>query len=63
VIETKAVRLPAANQHVYFEFEFAVGMITDTLGHTWQRHDDYHWSTEIVIAGVTYITVIPVTVH
>ena len=38
-------------------------LITDTLGHTWQRHDDYHWSTEIVIAGVTYITVTPVTVH
>ena len=41
MIESKAVRLPAANEHIYFEFEFAVGMITDTLGPNWQRHDDY----------------------
>ena len=63
MIETKAVRLPADSDTIYFEFEFAVGMITDLLGHTWQRHDDFHWSAEIVIAGVTFITVTPVTVH
>ena len=63
MIETKAVRLPASGESIYFEFEFAVGTITDSLGHTWRRHDDFHWSAEIVIAGVTFITVTPVTVH
>ncbi len=63
LIETKPILLPEGSDGVCLEFEFPVGMITDTRNHVWIRHDDFHWSTETVIPGVTFVTITRATVH